>query len=309
MAEGVLRRKLRIIHKEPEAQSAVEKGWRLALARMLNDRAKIEARVGHTALSRLSLAEVVDMPPDLAMILMLDGPEEGLGVLVLSAPVFTTLVEVLTLGRCAPAPPDPRKATRVDAAMIAPLADHVLALLEEALADQADLVWAGGFRFASALEDARPLGLLLEDAPYCVLRAELALAGGTRQGDVMLVLPAQGRGPQPSPGPDRAEQQALQADFSRRLARQVGRAELRLDAVIGRLSMPLAQVMALRAGQVLALDGASVDRIGLCALDGRQVALCRLGQTRGMRALRLSPDAAELSPAGAALPLAATGTG
>ncbi len=321
VSEGVLRRKVRILHKGQAATaSPAEKGWRLALARALRDRARLEAEVTGTALSVMSLAEVVDMPPDPAMILMLDGPGEGLGVLILSAPVFTTVVEVLTLGRCAPQAPETRRATRVDAAMIAPLADAALSALEEALAEEAELGWAGGFRFASVLEDARPLGFLLEDGAYRVLRADLSLAGGARQGGVTLILPAQGRGRLPAARPDPGAVVGARADFAARFARQVEQAEVRLDAVIGRLAMPLAEAMALRPGQLLALEVASVDRIALCALDGRQVALCRLGQSRGMRALRLRvDDGGAVSVSSAAdvteesmtvpLPLAQTGTG
>ena len=54
----------------------------------------------------------------------------------------------------------PRKPTRTDAAMVAGLIDAALAGLEQALLQEADLVWAGGFRYASFLDDARPIGLL-----------------------------------------------------------------------------------------------------------------------------------------------------
>ena len=50
------------------------------------------------------------------------------------------------------------------------MVDAALEGLEIALAEEADLIWADGFRYASFLDDPRPLGLLLEDIAYrCLL--------------------------------------------------------------------------------------------------------------------------------------------
>ena len=65
-------------------------------------------------------------------------------------------------------------------------------------------------------------------------------------------------------------------------------ADCRLDAVVGRLTLPLRQVMALTAGEMLILPSAALDAISLETLEGRRIAVARLGQHRGMRALKLS---------------------
>jgi flagellar motor switch protein FliM len=103
-----------------------------------------------------------------------------------------------TMGRISPQPPVPRKPTRTDAAMVAGFVDSALQDLELSLASDADLIWAGGFRYASYLDDPRPLGLLLEDVPYRVLAAEVSLSRGAKAGQVLLALPAEGRGKRPS---------------------------------------------------------------------------------------------------------------
>lgn len=61
-----------------------------------------------------------------------------------------------------------------------------------------------------------------------------------------------------------------------------------MDAVIARLSLPLARLSGLMAGEVLALPAASVDRVRLVGVDGRNLAEGRLGQHRGMRAVRVA---------------------
>ena len=81
------------------------------------------------------------------------------------------------------------------------------------------------------------------------------------------------------------------------MAERVNGAQCRLEAVLSRLTLPLSEVMKLTEGMVLALPQAGVDQISLEGCDGRRVAEGRLGQNRGMRAIRLS-DAANLTAPG-----------
>ena len=130
-------------------------------------------------------------------------------MIMLSPEVTASLIEKQTLGRLSSQPPALRKASRIDAAMVAGVIDRALAGLDEALAEEADLIWAGGFRYASYLEDARPLALLLEEEAYRVLTAVVSLGDGAREGQVILVLPAVGRGASPALTPDVAETEKL----------------------------------------------------------------------------------------------------
>jgi flagellar motor switch protein FliM len=172
--------------------------------------------------------------------------------------------------------------------MVAGMIDMALSGLETTLAQEADLVWAGGFRYASFLEDARPLGLLLEDVSYRVLTAEVSLGQGARKGAVILALPAEGRGVMPPAAP--APTVDIHApSFADALALQVEAADCVLQAVVARVSLPLSRLMDLQVGELMALPRAGIDRISFEGLDGRAVAEGRLGQNRGMRAVRLTP--------------------
>jgi flagellar motor switch protein FliM len=284
---------------EAEGAPGADRGWRLALARAARDAMGLDAAFRELTVSRQSLAEVLELAPDRALLALLDGPMGGLGVMMLDPVVTATLIEMQTLGRLSPQTPPPRKASRIDAAMVAGVIDRALAGLDQALADEADLIWAGGFRYASYLEDARPLGLMLEDEPYRVLSGDVVFGGSARSGRVTLVLPAEGRGDRPALQPDAAEAEAPQ--FTAALNAMVLQADCRLDAVIARLTLPLRQIMALAPGEVLALPSASVDRVALDTIEGQRVAGARLGQHRGMRAVKLSEaPAARQAP----LPLA-----
>jgi flagellar motor switch protein FliM len=286
----VIRRKIdRARPAQAEGAPGADRGWRLALARATRDAMGLDLDFRKLTISRLSLAEILEIAPERALLGLLDGPQAGLGVIMLAPPVTSALIEMQTVGRLASQPPPPRRPSRIDAAMVAGVIDRALIGLDEALAEEADFAWAGGFRYASYLEDARPLALMLEEEVYRVLTAEVALGGaspGAREGTVILVLPAEGRGERPAVAVDDTESIAPQ--FTAALQAQVMQSDCRLDAVVGRLTLPLRQIMALQVGETLLLPSAALDAIALETLDGRRVAQARLGQHRGMRALKLA---------------------
>jgi flagellar motor switch protein FliM len=288
--DGVIRRKIASAKAQmAEGGPGADRGWRLALARAARDQLSLSVEVTALAMQRHSLAELLELPPQQALIAVLQGPAEGMGLLILTPPVLAAMIEAQTLGKVSSSPLASRKPTRTDAAMVAPTLDAALEGLEQILEQEADLHWAGGFRYASFLDDPRPLGLLLEDIDYRVLTAELSLGQGARQGMILLALPAEGKGVMPAAqvsGPEAAAQ--IGQVFAQTLAEQVDAARCVLDAVVSRVSLPLARVMALKVGEVITLPRAAIDRICFEGLDGRVLAEGRLGQNRGMRAIRLN---------------------
>ena len=302
----IIRRKLaHAVTAGGEGGPGADHGWRLAFARAARDCTGLLVEVASMRVHRRSLAELLELPPDRALLVLLDGPEGGLGLMAMSAEVMAALIEMQTTGRVSANPPPPRRPTRTDAAMVATTIDRAMEELDILLAEEADLVWAGGFRYASFLEDPRPLGLLLEYQPYRVLTAELTLEGGARQGGLVLALPAEGKGIRPALVRPRPEKEGAAPGFSAALEGVVMGAGCVLQAVIGRLALPLHQVMALQVDQVLPLPDATLDRIGLEALNGQRLAGARLGQNKGMRALRLTQEIGAGTPPGGGVSLEA----
>ena len=297
---NVIRRKLAAARAVvAEGAAGADRSWRIALARAARDELKLPLEVTALSIERRSLAELLELTPERALISVLEGPAEGLGVIILAPDVLSAMIEGLTLGRVSATPALSRKPTRTDAAMVAGMLDAALVGLETALAEETDLVWAGGFRYASFLDDPRPLGLLLEDCEYRMLRAEVSLANGAKTGVVFLALPAKGRGHGPARKNHMDEAGLAAAQFRQEFSERVIGADSVLVAVLARLSMPLSDVMSLVVGQVLAMPRAGLDQISMEGLDGRCLSVGKLGQNRGMRAIRLSlhesADRAELS--------------
>jgi flagellar motor switch protein FliM len=287
--QTVMRRKLAVAAANvAQGGPGADRSWRVVLARAARDSMTLGLEVTRLDQSRASLTELLDMPPDRALIAVLEGPGEGLGLLAISAPLLAAMTEMQTIGRVTALAPPPRKPTRTDAAMVAGFIDAALAGLELALADEADLVWAGGFRYASFLDDPRPLGLLLEDIPYRVLRAEISVESGVRLGQILMALPAAGRGQRPRTASHAMPEAVAGHVFAAELAEQVGSVPCVLQAVIHRMMCPLSTVIALQVGDMLAMGQASLDKIGLHGLDGLRVSEGRLGQNRGMCAVRLT---------------------
>lgn len=292
----VIRRKIdRARLPQVDGAPGVDRSWRLALARAAREAMGLDLDIRRLAVTRASLAEILDIAPERALVALLDGPRGGLGVLMLAPAVTAAFIEMQALGRLQAQPAPPRKPTRIDAAMVAGVIDRALIGLDEALAEEADLAWAGGFRYASWLEDVRPLGLMLEEEVYRLLTVEVALGGSDRSGEVILILPATGRGERPALLSSAVDDAAPQ--FSAALAAQVVQSDCRLDAVIGRMTLAIRQIMALQPGDVLEIPSAAIDNVALETLDGHAIARARLGQNRGMRALRILIAGAPTRPA------------
>ena len=291
MDQGVIRRKLAAAQRDGQAPPVIggaERALPLALARAARDGFGMALDCAAVTAQRYSLPELLDLPPDRALILLLEGPRAAFGLLVLDADMLAGLIEAQTLGRVLTQPALSRKPTRTDAAMVADWVDAVMADLEDQLLTEEDLIWTDGFRYSSHLDDPRPLALMLDDTAYKVLSVTVNLAEG-REGRLVLALPADGHGRRPQRSvqaqrPDPAEGLRFAAD----LAGQVLEAEVVVQGVLTRLTLPLSALLALKVGDLLPLPQAALDRIDLAGMDGRSRGQGRLGQARGQRALRMT---------------------
>ncbi len=283
-----IRRKIGMV--PPPAGRGAEGAWPLALTRGAEEGAGLALGVLRVTGSRAGLAEVLERLPPMSLMGLCAGPKGAGGLIALCPEVLAAVVERQTLGQVLPRPAAPRRPTRTDAAIAGGVIDGALTALEAALEEEADRIWAGGFRLSSVVEEVRALGLLLEEGDYRLLIAEVSLGGGAKAGTVLLALPAAGRGEPPKKAGAGAEAAAAMV-WQAGLAEQVMGAEAALQAVLGRVTLTLAEVMALAPGEVLRLGGAALDRVDVEGGDGLRLAGGRLGQNRGMRAVRLSAAA------------------
>lgn len=254
--------------------------WAAAFRRAAGAAAGMDVTIGGETARSVAPGELAEVLPDLALLVRLEGAERGIGLLAMAPDLLAALLEIRTLGRPAARPGPERRATRTDAALVADVIDAALSAL-----DSADTS-ASGLRFAAHVAGARHAALLFDDTPSGLTQfsCEARLCDGARGGPVHLIVP------QHAAAPPRAD---VEADlrFVSDMGEQVGAATVALDAVIARLTLPLGDVLSLAPGDWLRLGSAALDRIDLQGLDGVRRFGARLGQNRGMRAVRLSEEA------------------
>lgn len=322
-AGGALRRMIRARPRpvaEPVAD--VERLIGRAIGRAAQNVAGLPLSLHSLRQQRLSLAELIDLPNDLALVAMLEGPDETLGLMVLDPDMLDGLIQHLTTRAVRQRDAPRRPPTRVDAVMAAPLIDRLLFELDSVFAAGVVDDWLPGFRYASFLDGVRPLGLVLEDTGYRVFTLGLDLGAPGRRAGMVLALPARGRrrgqgGPRsvatqqaveamttrpPAPdltdaaGQGRRAADARAAAWAHALEDVLLAAPAVLTAQLPALRLPLDQVLTLAPGVRLALGQGTLDAVRLTARDGRAVGRGTLGQRQGQRAVRLGPP---LAPAAA----------
>lgn len=300
----VLRRKAEAGKPVPDGLPInAERALTQALTKVAQDMFGLPLQVRGLRESRRTLADLPEALEDLSLLAILEGPQEGLGLMALPPETCAALIEVQTMGVLAKAAPAPRKPTRIDATMMADFVDAVLHTIEEALAETEAVIWAGGFRYASYLDDPRPLGLLLEDISYRVWQAELGFGlGGQRTGKLLWAVPVNGHGHALRRYPGAAEgaegegfgsPAQEEAEWQGRLETSVLGAPAVLEAVLHRVTLPLAAVMGFHPGVQLPLPDDALENIGLEGAGRRRLSAARLGQHRGQRAVRLIMGEAE----------------
>ncbi len=277
------------------AEATPDKAISMAVTKAARETLGLEISVDNLRERRMSLAELPEAIEEFSLLMLIEGPAEALGVIAIPSATLSVIIEMQTTGRLSRIVPAPRRPTRTDAAMAADLVDALLGAIEDELASTDAAVWAGGFRYSSCLEDARPLEMLLEDLPYRAWAMDLKMGeGGARHGNLLWIVPAQGRGKRgllPG-GRDSAAARAedlAEREWNDRLENSVCATQALMDAVLHRFTLPLSTVMALREGMTIPLPSDALTRLRIEA-GGRTLSHARLGQHSGMRALRLIDD-------------------
>lgn len=303
----VLRRKVRRPPRD-DARASPQRLLLRAALRAISSSAGLSAGAEENPPVDLGLEELVEHVPDGGYVALLTAAEgEGGGLVALDDGLFASLIEGMTLGRLSQRPPPPRRPTATDGALIAVVIERFLADIgttaapspagappDAAPASPDDPVSGaalppGGWRLGRPLGDLRLIGALLDEGRYRLFRLAVTFEaeGAGRGGDLLLMLPAARLSVPGRDGAACSDPAAAPDPFHTDFEAAVMAAPAEFDAVLGRLRMSLAQVMALEAGCRIELPVARLEEVQLTGIDGCQHALARLGQSRGMRALRV----------------------
>ncbi|MEL6640802.1 MAG: FliM/FliN family flagellar motor C-terminal domain-containing protein [Pseudomonadota bacterium] len=247
--------------------------------------------------------EVLELEAMLALIddeMMLVGMvEHGVlqGVSALDLQLRSALIEVQTIGLVLASGVDDRPATGTDAMMAEPLLNAILKHLTETTPRTPLEGWGFGLSPQGQVESKRAAGLILPERPYRVIQMTIDLQVDGRQGALILALPDHVSQSIDVPAPT-----PVDADWTTRFQAAVNAAPVRLAAELHRFKAPLHAVQDFAVDQVIPLTGCDVTSVKLRATDGRKVVTARLGQSGGMRAVRIeqaaAPNMDDLAPFG-----------
>ena len=223
--------------------------------------------------------DLMEKLPDPALFVQLDGPGRMRGMAAICPQVLGAVIEAQTVGKVLKSPAADRKPTRTDAILMADFLDRILTGFALLMAESPAPPPVGGFGFGGALADARAGVMLLQDVKHLHFVADLDFGGGAKIGKLHLVLPAEHK-ETGSKGQDKAAWHA-------RLSSTVLGTTARLEAVLTRMKMPLRDITALKAGDVINLTTASLADVALVGPDGRRVVTASLGRAGPIRAVRV----------------------
>lgn len=220
---------------------------------------------------------------DERMLVLLEGPEGQAGAVCLDTNFVTALIQQQTMGKVSTLTGVARPFTGTDAALAEPLIEAMLTRAAGLAEQPPDQRCLQGYRFGARVEDARSLLLVLEAERFRVFDLTIDIAGGVGQGAVCLVLPDMPEDPQAanaSGGKQQSKGPHLDQAF--------GSIRADLTAMICRIRLPLSELAAMRPDDVIPLVRERLKETELISIDGQCVAVGRLGQVNGLRALRLN---------------------
>ncbi|MBT3139526.1 flagellar motor switch protein FliM [Phaeobacter gallaeciensis] len=279
---SILARKVALAQDDgQDSKRSILRALRLSLARAADDTFDLAMSVIGATQARRSAETLAAGVAEDRLYLLLLGPEDRMGAACVDRACLTAIIQQQTMGQVFEGAPSERAFTGTDAAMVAPLIDTILPRAADQCETLTDRRCLTGYEFCSRVEDSRALLLAMEADDYRTFDLTIEIAGGKAQGQITLILPDI---------PDLVEdmEESDGAEAGLRLDQSFGVMRADLQAVISRVRLPLSAFADMKPGDVLPLIGNKLDRTEILTIDGKQIALARLGQCRGVRAVRLN---------------------
>ena len=287
-----LHRKVKAGQAERQARGmSLLKALRLTLAKVGDDLFDLPIAVIAARSERCTVDAVQDTFAGAGLLMLLDGSGGTRGAAAFDPALVGALIQQQTMARVLPATDAAaRPMTPTDAAIAAPLLDALLsraALLPEDAEEQALIA---GFAFGARVEDARVLCMALDGPEHRLIELTVDIAGGLRQGRILLCLPHPAKpltAAPAAPGDGASDRTTPEEEGAFAATLLTLQANLRVS--LAQIRIPLHRIDQLCIGDCLDLGRASFSDVRLETLQGRPVGGGVLGQLEGVRAVQVQP--------------------
>ncbi len=239
------------------------------------------------------LEPAMDAIPQQGLVVVLEDGAGQRGLIGLSSALVDALIEVQTTGRVEADLLAPRPITRIDEALARDFVDLVLAGFAQEAQALEGRDWPDRMGYGSRIADPGQINLLLPDADYCVLAADVSFDGVDRQARLVMAVP---RGRSAVVPTAKAVGRPIDPAWQGARARMLANLRLPLDVVLLRQTRPLAEVQRLSIGDLLFFSKADLEQVAIETPDGRGIAHGKLGQVNGQRAVRLPAAPPQAQP-------------
>lgn len=288
----------------------IERAAATALGRAAERLHHLPVFIERVELAPISVPELSELFPERALLTVLEGTRDELGVMTLCPNFLASIIEMQAIGRVTSRPVSGRRPTRTDAAIAADFVNLLLAELGRELGSPAHGPNFAAYRYATYIDDPRALALMLEDGRMQRLSLHFrAGAGGQRDGSILIALPAPGgtdhRAPLPAvegpaaPGAPAGAPVMPKAPTPRASLREAMQsAPVRLVGILCRRKLSLQTLRTLGPGSLIPLPQNVLDEARIETPGGQLLATGRLGESDGFHAIRLKQAAQKANRTG-----------
>lgn len=284
--------------ERPAAEQSIERAASSALGRAAQKLHHLPVFVEKVVVRQASVAELIEILPERALLAVIEGKSDAIGVMAVCPGLLTSIIEIQAIGRVSKRPVPTRLPTRTDAAISADFVNAFLSELGLALMGGRPSYDFSAFRYATYLDDPRPLGLMLDEQDMTLLTIQFrAGAGGQRDAELLVALPL--KRPEPPKEQDASRPSliappipGIQAPAAgaaiNSLAEAMQSAPIQLEAILGQRQISLQELRRLKPGDLLALPANAVQDVKLQTAFGQPITTGQLGEAEGRYALRIS---------------------
>ncbi len=265
------------------------KALQLAVTRGSERLAGLSANVSAFSEEQLSLADIVRALEEPHIIHRTKGPGGAEGLALWDAAAISALSEHMITGRMMSAPAGARQPTPTDAAVVNGLLCKILELFDQGLAQVDDVPPVRGFRPMAVFKDGRAVSMAFDEMSYRKYLISLDLGNGARTGTLSLIFPWQQMN-------SASAESGSGSKWKRDWHRNVNDSCVPVEAILHNISMPIHEIEKMKVGSLIPVPIETIAKVSVKGTDGRSVAVGRLGQCNGFRAVRIAIGSPMVNP-------------